>query len=77
MAAAGISEWRIQVFGRWGSAAVLGYQREAQLATSTMLAREVRDAMTLAEVKDDLVVKAQAKQRPGQAGVAPSLVQEA
>eukprot|EP00972_Heterocapsa_arctica_P085862 12654200-Heterocapsa_arctica.AAC.1 len=27
MAAAGISEWRIQAFGRWGSAAVLGYLR--------------------------------------------------
>ena len=28
MALAGISEWRIQVFGRWGSAAVLKYVRD-------------------------------------------------
>jgi hypothetical protein len=77
MAAAGCSEWRIQVFGRWGSSAVLCYLREAQPATSTLLAREIRDAATLAEVKDDLLVKAQARLQPSQANVAPTRVQEA
>ena len=43
MAAAGVSEWRIQVFGRWGSSAVLRYIREAQLALSANLAREVSE----------------------------------
>eukprot|EP00974_Lingulodinium_polyedra_P103723 10040226-Lingulodinium_polyedra.AAC.1 len=43
MAAVGISEWRIQVFGRWGPRAVLRYIREAQLAFSAGIAKEVAD----------------------------------
>ena len=55
MAAAGISIWRIQVFGRWGSSAVLRYVREAQLASSRQLSTEVRDSLTIDEVRDDLM----------------------
>jgi len=48
MAAAGISEWRIQVFGRWGSDAVLKYIREAAIdANSHHLAAEVEEALTI------------------------------
>ena len=32
MSRAGISEWRIQVFGRWGSSAVLGYLRDSLIS---------------------------------------------
>jgi hypothetical protein len=49
MARAGISEWRIQVFGRWGSSAVLGYLRESLIsATSGALAQEVVNARPVA-----------------------------
>jgi len=42
MARAGISEWRIQVFGRWGSSAVLGYLRDAIITGAAgAIAREV------------------------------------
>lgn len=45
MALAGISEWRIQTFGRWGSSAVLGYIRETLLqGKSDFLAAEVEAA---------------------------------
>ena len=45
MARAGISEWRIQVFGRWGSSAVLGYLREALISGAAgALAQEVVNA---------------------------------
>jgi len=42
MARSGISEWRIQVFGRWGSSAVLGYLRDSLIAGAAgAIAREV------------------------------------
>ena len=42
MAQAGISEWRIQVFGRWGSAAILGYLRDSLISGAAgALAQEV------------------------------------
>jgi hypothetical protein len=42
MALAGISEWRIQVFGRWGSSAVLGYLRDTIISGAAgALAQEV------------------------------------
>jgi hypothetical protein len=48
MAAAGISEWRIQVFGRWGSDAVLRYIREAAIdVASHNLSGEVEGALAV------------------------------
>ena len=48
MALAGISEWRIQTFGRWGSSAVLAYIRETLLeGRSEHLAAEVEQAYPL------------------------------
>jgi hypothetical protein len=45
MARAGISEWRIQVFGRWGSSAVLGYLRDSLISGAAgSLAQEVVNA---------------------------------
>ena len=42
MARAGISEWRVQVFGRWVSSAVLGYLRESLIRDAAgALAQEV------------------------------------
>jgi len=42
LAISGVSEWRIQVFGRWGSSAVLRYIREAVLSgAGETLARDV------------------------------------
>jgi hypothetical protein len=42
MAKAGVSEWKIQVFGRWGSSAVLGYLRDALIqGAAGAIAREV------------------------------------
>ena len=55
MARAGISEWRIQVFGRWGSSAVLGYLRESLISGAAgALAQEVVNARPAARctVKD-------------------------
>jgi sirohydrochlorin ferrochelatase len=48
MAAAGISEWRIQVFGRWGSDAVLRYIRDASIdAASHNLSGEIEEALAV------------------------------
>jgi hypothetical protein len=45
MALAGISEWRIQTFGRWGSSAVLSYIRETLIqGKGDFLAAEVESA---------------------------------
>jgi hypothetical protein len=45
MALAGISEWRIQTFGRWGSSAVLAYIRETLIqGKGDFLAAEVEAA---------------------------------
>ena len=45
MALADLSEWRIQVFGRWGSSAVLKYIRETFIdAEATNIAAEVEAA---------------------------------
>ena len=54
MALAGVHEWRIQLFGRWGSQAVLAYIRETLL--------EGRREDLAAEVQDgDAVVVAQGR----------------
>ena len=48
MAAAGISEWRIEIFGRWGSEALLKYIDKAAIdAASHNLSAEVEDALAI------------------------------
>ena len=55
MARAGLPLWKIQLFLRWGSSAVLGYLDEAPLAKSHSLAREVSEGLDLAELREDLL----------------------
>ena len=47
LAAMGVEVWAIQLLGRWGSQAVLGYVREAALATSAEWARRAAESTTL------------------------------
>ena len=61
MAAAQMALWRIQVFCRWGSTAVLGYIREAHLVCSEAIATEVLDTLSLQEMKGHVRARAQTK----------------
>ena len=49
MAAAGLPEWRIRVFGRWGSLAVRRYIRESDAVSA---ARGIAEDVTRATVRD-------------------------
>ena len=45
MARAGLSEWRIQVFGRWGSVAIRRYTRESVIeGAASGIAKDVEEA---------------------------------
>ena len=50
LAKAGLDVWAIQLLGRWGSAAVLGYIREVPLELAATWAAKAAHAMTLEEV---------------------------
>ena len=50
LARAGLDVWRIQLLGRWGSDAVLGYIREAHLESSAEWARQALETLTLKQV---------------------------
>ena len=50
LAALGVEVWAIQLLGRWGSQAVLGYVREAALSTSAEWARRAAEGSTLENV---------------------------
>ena len=64
LARAGLDVWAIQLLGRWGSAAVLGYIREVPLELAATWATKAARAMTLEEVM---------RQRPfGSATVGPA-----
>ena len=58
MAAAGHPAWTIQVFGRWGSAAVLGYVREAILGErgGSLAATTEARSLTISKLKKRLAV---------------------
>ena len=53
LAAAGLDTWAIQLLGRWGSTAVLGYIREAPLITIPSWAQRVGRNQTLDSVVAD------------------------
>jgi len=50
LARAGLDVWAIQLLGRWGSAAVLGYIREVPLELAATWAAKAARAMTLEDV---------------------------
>ena len=50
MAKAGVDVWAIQLLGRWGSSAVLGYIREVPLELAATWAARAARTMTLDEV---------------------------
>ena len=87
MALAGISEWRIQVFGRWDSSAIVGCLRDSLIiGAAGALAQEVecaRDATRgLSSVADlapllkaDAVMKRAAFERVVSSGAAPAGVE--
>ena len=52
MARAGMDVWQIQLFCRWGSAAVLGYIRDAPLAVSHRFADRVANSLALDEARE-------------------------
>lgn len=54
MAATNIELWRIQIFGRWGSEAFLGYIRDAPLKQLDDLAAESTARMSIAKAKLEL-----------------------
>ncbi|CAE7481466.1 PAPP5 [Symbiodinium natans] len=63
MAIKGIELWRIQIFGRWGSAVVLRYLREAPVEQLGQLAVEAGHADSLARARkelEELIAKGQA-----------------
>jgi hypothetical protein len=55
MALAGLEIWRIQVFGRWGSSAVLGYIQDAPVRVGARLAEATARGLNLAQVRDQAV----------------------
>ena len=52
MALAGLELWRIQVFGRWGSSAILGYIQDAPVKVGARLAEATARGLNLAQLKD-------------------------
>ena len=54
MAQAGLELWRIQLFLRWGSGAVLGYLQDAPLATSATISSQVAWGLDLKAIKEDI-----------------------
>jgi hypothetical protein len=57
LARAGLDWWRIQLFLRWGSKAILGYVQEAPLAASATLSGEVTERLALSELQRSIVDK--------------------
>ena len=49
LARLGVDTWAIQLLGRWGSSAVLGYIREAPLERSSLWARRAAQTQTLGD----------------------------
>lgn len=58
MALANIEIWRIQVFGRWGRSAVLGYIREAPIAPQTRLADNIAKGLDMAAIQEQATLEA-------------------
>jgi hypothetical protein len=71
MALAGHSEWMIQLFGRWGSSAVLGYVREALLGRRGGVIAKVTEGteVTVEDLKAR-VVNSMGKEKCGTGGKA-------
>ena len=55
MARAGIELWKIQLFGRWGSNAIMGYIRDVPLATSHTLSSEIVRGLQRARSEEAVV----------------------
>ena len=55
MAQAGLELWRIQLFLRWGSAAVLGYLQDAPLTTSNAISTQVARGLDVKAIKHDIL----------------------
>lgn len=54
MAAAGLDLWAIQLLGRWGSAAVQGYVREAHLKKAESWAQKLNESATLDKLTEEI-----------------------
>ena len=52
LARLGLDAWSIQLLGRWGSAVVFGYIREAALGSAELWARRAAAQPGLAELRD-------------------------
>ena len=63
MAAAGMDLWKIQLFGRWGSAAILAYIRESPLETSHQWALQTAEGLELKEVEHEVRQRIVAERR--------------
>ena len=57
MAAAGLDLWAVQLLGRWGSAAVKGYVRDAHLAQAEAWAMKVKRNQDLDEMAAEIASK--------------------
>ena len=76
MALAGMQVWTIQMFGRWGSSAILGYVREALLGHNggTLAMQTERAAVERASVKD---IRQQARRAIDKASSGGQITQKA
>ena len=62
MALSGSSEWKIQTFGRWGSAAVLRYVKDALFGSNAEHLRVTKRACSLDELGRTVARKAPSPQ---------------
>jgi hypothetical protein len=53
MALAGLEIWRIQIFGRWGSSAVLGYIQDAPVSAGIGIAEMTAKGLSLAQLRKE------------------------
>ena len=56
LAELGVDVWAIQLLGRWGSQAVVGYVREASLKSSAEWARRAAQSRTIEQIAEQIVV---------------------
>ncbi|CAK0856481.1 unnamed protein product, partial [Prorocentrum cordatum] len=57
MAMSGVEIWEIQLFGRWGSSAILSYIRESPLAASAAWARQTAEGLELKQAAQEIQAK--------------------
>lgn len=71
LAKSNVDLWRIQIFGRWKSAAFLRYVRDSPLANLNQLASEASLAQSLENARRELTLLRRVESEPFKAGLAP------